>query len=145
MEYYVDPTFGDLRKLEAGNLYFTIIIKSKGCTKLNSPVHTFEMIDGNEDVKKLKEIYEKEQAYNPLQTGIQFISELDRSYNNLVYNHNSTNLLTEQAIEKYRVIQKHYFGELTEEEILAFFQSNVGDYLENNILSFLKTEKVHEK
>lgn len=145
MESYIDSTYGDLKKLEAGNLYFTIAIKAKACTKFENPVCAFEVINGNEDIKRLKEIYEKKSFYNSKQTGVQFFNSLDESYNNLTKPHNSTTLLIEEAVKKYEVVKNYYFNELTDVEKIIFLQNNIGNHLDSETSTCIEKQKVLEK
>jgi len=143
--YYIDHTYGDLRKLEVGNLYFSIVIKAKACTKFENPACAFEIINGNDDLKRLIEIFGKELIYNPSQTGVEFLKSLDESYKNLTRPHNSTTILIEQAVNRYEVVKNYYFNELTDVEQIVFLQNNIGDHLDSEISTCIGKEKVLEK
>lgn len=143
--YYVDHTSGDLRTLEAGNLYFSIAIKAKACAIFDDSVCAFEIINGNEDLKRLQDFFGKNSSYNPKQTGVEFLKSLDESYKNLTRPHNSTTILIEQAVKKYEVVKKYYFNELNDVEQIIFLQNNIGDHLDNEISGCIEKEKVLEK
>ena len=145
MDFYNDELIVSLRKLEAGNLYFSIILKKQLTKNLNDANSVFIALKGNEDVKTLKEIYIKEGSLNPDASMITFLDELKLCYQTLKESYLSEEVIRKQAIEEYEEFKKHLINNVPSEEYLQFLMQNVGSYFEKETSISLTKEKQKTK
>lgn len=144
-EFNCDELVKSLRILEAGNLYFSILIKKELCKKLNDPVSTFIALNGNQDINTLKEVYIKEGSFDPDISMLKLVEKMDSCYITLKESYLKDEPIRKNAIEMYEEIKKHSINNLSQEEYLPILMEQVDDYFQKTMLVSLKTEKNKQK
>lgn len=140
-----DELVKSLRILEAGNLYFSILMKNELCKNLNDSTSTFIALNGNQDIKILKEVYIKEGSFDPSISMLQLVEKLNSCCSILKESYLQDEPIRKSAIRMYEAIKKHSTNNFSQEEYIPILMEQVGDYFEKQTSISLKTENNKEK
>lgn len=134
-----------LRILEAGNLYFSILMKNELCKNLNDPTSAFIALNGNQDIKKLKEVYIKEGSFELDISMLQLVEKLDSCCAILKESYLQDETIRKNTIEIYEAIKKHSTNNFSQEEYIPILLEQVGDYFKKKTSISLEIQKNKEK
>lgn len=79
MEKY-DDTVIHLRRLEACNLYLSILTRAEACNTMSNSQLIFEMMNGDVDLKTLENVYIEDKTFDPKITFGEFLEMVKDSY-----------------------------------------------------------------
>ena len=125
-----DINVASLRVLEAGNLYFSVIIKKQLTKDLTNSDSVFIALKGDKDVNTLKQIYMKEGSFNPEISMLTFFQQLEECYQILEKSLSSKPPYTKEAIHQYIGFKKHFTDNIPSEEYIKILMENVGKYFQ---------------
>lgn len=130
IDFMKDELVVSLRKLEAGNLYFSIILKKQLTKNLNDPDSVFTFLKGYEDISVLRDIYIKEGSFNYSQSILTLLLELDSCYMTLKGSYLANEVMRKKVIEEYEGLKKHFVTNVPSKEYMTFLMQNVDGYFQ---------------
>ena len=125
---YKDELYISLRKLEAANLYFSIILKKQLTRNLKDSDSAFIALNGNHDVDVLENMYIKQKFLDLDISILSFLHETQNCYEILKNSYLSNEVIRKTAIIQYESFQNHFLNNMSLEESTSFLTDTVDQY-----------------